>query len=348
MATIQARRIRSGRTHYRVQIRLGTGQASATFRTLSEARQWATRTEGTLRAQGQPRLAAAQHTLADVIARYRRDVLPTKQPRTAVNQAIHLDWWREVLGTTRLRDLTPATLVRCRETLAQTRAPATVNRYMSTLSHAVHLATVEWQWLDTSPLRHLHRLSEPRGRVRYLTDMERARLLQACQASATPALYPLVILALSTGARKMELLRLTWQDVDLRRAQITLEHTKNGERRALPLTGLALQEMERLAKVRRLGTTLVFPRANGQQPLDIRSAWEKALHAAEITDCRFHDLRHSCASYLAMSGASLVEIAAVLGHKTLQMVQRYAHLSDAHTAGVVERMTTRIFAGHTS
>jgi integrase len=232
-----------------------------------------------------------------------------------------------------------------RDTLAQTRAPATVNRYMSTLSHALHLATVEWQWLDISPLRHLHRLSEPRGRVRYLTDAERTRLLQACQESAQPALYPLVVLALSTGARKMELLQLTWRDVDLRRAQMTLEHTKNGERRALPLTGLALQEMERLAKVRRLGTTLVFPRADGQQPLDIRHAWAKAVQAAGITDCRFHDLRHSCASYLAMNGASLVEIAAVLGHKTLQMVQRYAHLSDAHTAGVVERMTTRIFAG---
>ena len=115
------------------------------------------------------------------------------------------------------------------------------------------------------------------------------------------------------------------------------------ERRALPLTGLALQEVERRAKVRRLDTALLFPRADGRQPIDIRYAWAQALQAAGITDCRFHDLRHSCASYLAMSGASLVEIAAVLGHKTLQMVQRYAHLSDAHTAGVVARMTAAIF-----
>jgi integrase len=347
MATIQARPTRSGRTHYRVQIRLGTGQASATFRTRGEARQWAALTEGALRAQRQqPRLAAAQHTLADVITRYRRDILPTKQPRTAAGQAIHLAWWQDVLGTTRLRDLTPAALVMWRDALARTHAPATVNRYVSTLSHALHLAMVEWQWLEESPLRRVHRLPEPRGRVRYLTDNERTRLLQACQASSTPALYPLVVLALSTGARKMELLRLTWQNIDLRRAQITLEHTKNGERRALPLTGLALQEIARLAKVRRLGTTLVFPRTDGRKPLDIRHAWAQALQAAGITDCSFHDLRHSCASYLAMSGASLVEIAAVLGHKTLQMVQRYAHLSDAHTAGVVERMTARIFADH--
>ena len=190
----------------------------------------------------------------------------------------------------------------------------------------------------------MRRLREPRGRVRYLTDEERMRLLQACQASSNRALYPLVVLALATGARKMELLRLTWRDIDLRRAQIALEQTKNRERRALPLTGLALEEVARLAKVRRLDTALLFPRADGRQPIDIRYAWAQALHAAGITDCRFHDLRHSCASYLAMSGASLVEIAAVLGHKTLQMVQRYAHLSDAHTAGVVARMTAAIFA----
>jgi integrase len=218
-----------------------------------------------------------------------------------------------------------------------------VNRYISTLSHALTVAVTEWQWLEESPLRRVRRLREPRGRVRYLTDEERRRLLRACQASSNRALYPLVVLALATGARKMELLRLTWRDIDLRRAQIALEQTKNRERRALPLTGLALEEVARLAKVRRLDTALLFPRADGRQPIDIRYAWAQALQAAGIPDCRFHDLRHSCASYLAMSGASLVEIAAVLGHKTLQMVQRYAHLSDAHTAGVVARMTAAIF-----
>ena len=344
MATIQARPDHTGRTRYRVQIRLGDARASATFPTLAAARRWATVTEGALRTQRQfPTLEAARRTLGEVLERYAREVLPSKSPRTAVNQAIHLAWWQAQLGTTYLIELTPARLTTCRDRLAQDRAPATVNRYLSTLSHALSVAVTEWQWLEESPLRRVRRLREPRGRVRCLTDDERTCLLQACQASSTRVLYPLVVLALATGARKMELLRLTWPDIDFRRAQLTLEHTKNRERRALPLTGLALQEVERLAKVRRLDTALLFPRADGRQPLDIRYAWAHALQAAEIADCRFHDLRHSCASYLAMSGASLVEIAAVLGHKTLQMVQRYAHLSDAHTAGVVARMTAVIF-----
>jgi integrase len=98
------------------------------------------------------------------------------------------------------------------------------------------------------------------------------------------------------------------------------------------------------AKVVRIDTPFVFPRADGRRPVDVRHAWYRALAQAEITDFRFHDLRHSTASYLAMNGASLVEIAEVLGHKTLSMVQRYAHLSEGHTRSVLERMTRAIFS----
>lgn len=79
------------------------------------------------------------------------------------------------------------------------------------------------------------------------------------------------------------------------------------------------------------------------RPVVLRNAFLLALKRAEIEDFRWHDLRHSAASYLAMGGASLAEIAEILGHKTLEMVKRYAHLSPAHTASVVERMNARIF-----
>jgi integrase len=139
------------------------------------------------------------------------------------------------------------------------------------------------------------------------------------------------------------LLGLHWPDVDLKRATLTFQETKNGERRAVPLTGPALALMHQHAKVRRLDTVLVFPDATGKRPVGIREAWEYAVKQAGIVDFRFHDLRHTAASYLAMSGASLAEIAEVLGHKTLAMVKRYAHLSEAHTRGVVERMNRAVF-----
>jgi integrase len=92
-----------------------------------------------------------------------------------------------------------------------------------------------------------------------------------------------------------------------------------------------------------IAAALVFPDPTGTKPCSIREAWEYAVKRAEIADFRFHDLRHSAASYLAMSGASLAEIAELLGHKTLSMVKRYTHLSEAHTRNVVARMNQAIF-----
>ncbi len=344
MASIQRRPARGGRIRYRVQVRLRGEVRSATFPTLQEARQWATITEGTLRTQRvAPTREALYHTLGELLERYRRQVLPGKGPGTQAHQGPQLAWWSTQLGPLRLDQVTPARLAACKERLAATRAPATVNRYLAALSHAFTTAVVEWGWLEASPLQRVRRLREPRGRVRCLTDEERPRLLAACQASHNRCLYPVVLLALSTGARKQELLGLTWRDVDLRRAQLTIEHSKNGERRTLPLVGLALETVHTLARVRRIDTPLLFPRADGRAPLDLRYAFHQALREAGIADFRFHDLRHSAASYLAMQGASLVEIAEVLGHKTLQMVKRYAHLSEAHTAGVVARMNAAMF-----
>ncbi|WP_242523257.1 site-specific integrase [Thiocystis minor] len=184
---------------------------------------------------------------------------------------------------------------------------------------------------------------EPRGRVRYLSDPERERLLVACKQGG-PDLYLAVVLSLSTGARKQEAMGLRWGQIDFARRVAILTETKNGERRALSLSGLALEMLQHRAKVRRLDTDLVFPgRIHPDQPLDLRTPWETALKRAEVDNFRWHDLRHTAASYLAMGGATLPELAAFLGHKTLAMVQRYTHLSEDHNSSVVERMNARVF-----
>lgn len=170
-----------------------------------------------------------------------------------------------------------------------------------------------------------------------------SQLLEACKESNNSYLYTIVVLALSTGGRKMELLNLTWSDVDFSRGVITLHETKNEERRLLPLKGYALELIQGLAQASSPDYDYIFPAKDKNQPIDIRTAWENALLKAGIKDFRFHALRHSTASYLAMNGANLAEIAEVLGHKTLQMVKRYAHLSEVHTASVVEKMNNKIF-----
>lgn len=347
MATIERRVTPEGTPSYRVKIRRqGTPPQTATFARLADAKAWAQLTEGAIiTGRHFPKAQQARLTLGDLLQRYATDVLPHESLEAQRHKRTHLIWWQAELGTVLARDLTPALLAAARDRLAQTPAAGTTNRYLATLARVCTMAVREWQVLEVSLLTQLARRREPRGRVRYLSPPERTRLLTACQMSQNPHLALIVLLALSTGACRGELLSLRWRDVDLVRAQITFQQTKNQERRTVPVTGLALTQLTQLPQAlpQALPHDYLFASQDGQRPSAIRQAWETACRRAGLTDFRFHDLRHSAASYLAMSGASLLEIAAILGHKTLQMTQRYAHLSDAHTAHVAARMTARIF-----
>ena len=352
MATIETRRSADGTTGYRAKVSLkGFPSQSATFERKTDAKKWAKQTEASIREGRYFKTAEAKkHTVSDLIDRYLREI-EKKNYKRFVDVKKLLNWWRGELGPYLLSDLTRALIIERRDKLLSSRArgigqrsPATVNRYMLALGHALTIAANEWEWIHENPMRKISNLPEPRGRIRCLSDEERERLLEACKASTNPYLHTLVVLALSTGARYGELVKLRWNDIDWDRKVITLHDTKNKERRLLPLMHYALELMETHHKARILASDLVFPSpSNLMRPWNSRTSWVSVLKKSNIQNFRFHDLRHSCASYLAMNGASLAEIAEVLGHKTLQMVKRYAHLSEAHTAKVVQSMNERIF-----
>ncbi|MGB7977597.1 MAG: site-specific integrase [Chlamydiales bacterium] len=369
MAVIEERKTKDGVTRYRVKIRLkGYPPQTETHQRLGDAKRWARETEAAiLEGRHFKTSEAKKHTLGELVDRYIRDVLPQKK-KSEKKQTAQLLWWKERIGTHLLADVTPALIAEKRDELFRgmtfrgtQRSPATVVRYLSALSHALTVAVKEWGWIEDSPMRKVSKLKEARGRVRFLDDEERERLLRACRESANPHLYPVVLLALSTGMRHGEIINLTWADVDIPRKRIILQETKNGERRAVPIAGGALDVLARLEKSRRIDTNLLFPKVRSitevvsssdltfeqvdlrrvqkvQKPAELRGAWVAAMKKAGLRDFRFHDLRHCAASYLAMSGASLAEIADILGHKTLAMVKRYAHLSDSHKHTVVDRM----------
>ncbi|MGZ4980561.1 MAG: tyrosine-type recombinase/integrase [Methylobacter sp.] len=336
MATINKHISEDGKTTYRVRVRLkGYPIQTATFHRLTDAKKWAQDTESAIREGRHFKTAEAKkHTLGELIDRYIKDVLPTK-PKQAPAQRPQLERWKAEIGSYALSDITPALIVECRDKLSSEctprgdqRSPATVVRYMAALSHAFTIAVNEWQWLEDSPMRKVKKPKESRGRVRFLDEDERTKLLTACKESSNSWLYTCVILALSSGMRQGELMGLKWSDVNLKDGFIILHETKNGDRRRVPLACLALSLLQEHAKVRRLDSALLFPsNKDPQKPIDLRKPWETALKQAGIVDFHWHDLRHCTASYLAMNGASLAEIAEVLGHKTLQMVKRYAHLS---------------------
>ena len=350
MATIERRVSKDGKVSYRAKVRLkGYPAQSATFERKTDCTKWMHSTESAIREGRYFKInESKKKTLKDLIDRYEKEVLPQK--KSIQSQKSQFDWWKKQIGGYSLADITPALLIEYRSKLLSEpternlqRTNATANRYCAALSHAFTIAVKEWGWIQDNPILKITKLKEPRGRTRYLSDDERERFLVVCKESKSPYLYLLVVLAISTGARKMEIASLKWQDIDLERGLIILHDTKNGEKRSLPLMSMAKDLMKEHHKNRNDQTDLVFPSNNLRKPIDIRTPFETALKKARIDDFRWHDLRHSAASYLAMNGASLAEISAVLGHKTLNMVKRYAHLSDSHTAGVVERMNNKIF-----
>jgi len=218
-------------------------------------------------------------------------------------------------------------------------APATVNRHHQALASvftwAIKRRIAPKGWVN--PCRSVEKRSEVgNAKTRFLTDSERTRLLAACRSTTWPKMYLLVLLALTTGARKGELLGLRWADIDLQQRLAHIGRSKNGDAKALPLVAAAVAELE---KFKAAPESLVFTSTKVPgKPFGMEVAWRQALKAAHIRGFRFHDLRHSCASFLARSGATLLEIADVLGHRQLQMTKRYSHLTTQHKAELITRV----------
>ncbi len=202
--------------------------------------------------------------------------------------------------------------------------PSTVNRELAILRHLLRLAE-EWGYLVKVPKIRLAK--EPEGRLRFLTEEEIVRLLAACENKATksPYLLPIVTLALHTGMRKGEILGLAWERVDFSRGVLRLEQTKSGRRREIPMNRAVYDALAALPGPKTEG--LVFRKRDGAAWGNIRTAFEGACREAKIDDFRFHDLRHTCASWLVMKGRSLKEVQEILGHREFSMTLRYAHLS---------------------
>jgi integrase len=340
--------------HWRAQIRrAGHRPIGKVFEKKSEARAWAEKLEGNRDAiDAFPDAEARRRTVKDAIDGYMLD-------HSGSDSGIvgRLSWWRTEYGGTALANFTQP---RVREglrklarenvrhgngrgknrgkskALDRKKSGSTVTRYQAALSSAMRWA-VDQGWITRNPVLGIRRPKPPPGRVRYLADDERQALFEAADASLWTELGLLVRLALSTGARLGELMALEWADIDLKNGLAYVRRTKNDDPRVLPLIAPVRQRIEKMA--RPINGGLLFPSSRkASKPYAMRKAWDAAVTAAKLENFRFHDLRHSCASYLAMNGATPLEIGDVLGHKTLAMVRRYSHLSTEHKKKLAERV----------
>ncbi|MCS6304910.1 MAG: site-specific integrase [Nitrospira sp.] len=259
--------------------------------------------------------------------------------RAVDSKKIHFAHFARVWGNPLIHTLTVEVLDQYRtRRLSENVTPATINREMSTLKHALSKA-VEWKLLRKTAREELvaiRKYQEPDGRLRYLSgDAEAERLLQACETW----LKPIVQTALHTGMRKGELLGLTWDCVDMTHGFIRLKQTKNGKARALPLNETLWGLFSGLRT--HLDVPWVFHDDAGHRWNDVRHGFERACEAAGLTDFHFHDLRHTFASWLIMRGVPLATVSNLLGHTTPTMTLRYAHLSPKHLTSAV-RVLDRI------
>ena len=349
------------RTHkhcqsYRVRIRMKGGQYfDRSFKSKTLAKKWKRDMESAIEHDRYEFTnPATKHTLAELIDLYIERVLPSK-PKNAKNTLRHLLWWKQELGHLLLAQIRPSLIAEKRDELlagfvrdGKLRSPSTVVRYLSSLSHVFSKAVKEWEWLRENPVFKIEKPKQAQGRKRVLDEVEQKRLLQACEESGSKDLFLVVALALGTGMRKGEIMSLRWKDINFsdEKAIIFLEKTKNGRPRSILITGLLLNLLQN-RRANQRGDSLLFPSPNcPSRPIDIRSAWEKALDKAGIEGFVFHGLRHQAASCAATIENNPLVIGELLGHETLQMTRHYVHLPSVHMHAMVEALQTKVFQNY--
>jgi site-specific recombinase XerD len=247
----------------------------------------------------------------------------------------HSRVWTDRFGHRPLRRILPRDI----QTWATRRRaevePATVNRELSFLRRVFSVALANGL-VERNPVKAVKFFREPSGRVRFLTDDEEPRLREQLD----PSQWQIVEFAFNTGLRQSEQFGLRWEHVNLANRVLTIPRSKHGGARHVPLNDTATAILRALPS--RFNSRWVFPNRTGKSPLNATNfrqrVFNPAVRSAGIENLRWHDLRHTFASRLAMKGVDLNSIRELMGHKTLAMTLRYAHLSQSHLHQAVKQL----------
>jgi integrase len=282
-----------------------------------------------------------RHTFEEMAQRFSQDHFPLLKPRTADGYRVHVRYLTEHFAGHYLDQISRAKIAdyissRRRQGLAT----ATIRRHLATLSSMVSRA-IGWGWIETNPARDFDKRSVPeaKARTRFLTQAEFALL----HRHAASHLKPILQIAVQTGMRSEELLSLTWPQISFERQEISLHKTKSGLPRVIPLTSLAVATF--VAIPRHVTSPFVFCDGTGKRYRSVKSAFKNACRKAGITNFRFHDLRHTFASWAVQGGMDLYRLSRILGHSTTQMTAKYAHLATSDLHDAIQRVATNMATG---
>jgi len=336
MSTIQKIKRAKGIV-YRVLIRKkGVKAITKTFRTKKEALHFSQKIEGSVQEQIAFTSLDNNLTFKELASDYMIKECTVKQPQ---ERASKLEFWVKYIGIKQVSLISSSDVYNTLDCLPSHLSNATYNRYKAVASVVFNYACRQYN-LTSNPVQLIPSKREDNHRVRYLSTLERKRLLVSCGKAAWPKLYLLVLIAITTGARRGELLGLRWNDIDFERQTAYVQTTKNGQPKVLPLTDDVIKE---LTKFRQQNSSLIFiSEIKPDKAFCFNKQWHKVLVEAKVEDFTFHCLRHTCASYLAQSGASLLEIADVLGHKQISVTKRYSHLCIDHKEKLINSVMSNI------
>lgn len=308
MASI--RKLPSGKWNIQI-VRRGFPRQSKTFINRADAEKWARTVESEMDRGGFVcRSEAEATTLAQALERYRREVTPHKKGSKREADRIGV-WLQTDLAKRSLASLKGSDFASYRDKRLTEAASNTVRLELAIISHLFTIAQQEWNIPVLNPIQSIRKPKGSNARTRRFEGDEEQRLMAA--TATHPHLSRLIVLALETAMRQSEIVSLSWSEIDLARSVIKKETAKNGEGRVIPLTEKAK------AVLGDRGIGKLFPHFP-------RKAWENALTKAKLSDFHFHDLRHEAVSRLFERGMNPMEVSAVSGHRTLQMLKRYTHL----------------------
>lgn len=321
---------------YKAMIRRkGWPTTCQTFRTKRDAEDWARSVEDEMvRGVYINRAQAERLTIASALDRYLKEVSTTKRATTHSREINNVKPLIAALGKYSLAALTPDIVAKYRDKrLADGKSANTVRIELAILSHLYTVALREWRiGLVANPVSLIRKPSPGAGRDRRLSADEESRIIAAASQHSNPIFGWIVRLGLLTGMRTRELVTLTRSQIDIRRRIVKLTETKNGSVRTVPLS-IEATEVFRAAldnPVRPIDTDLVFfgePGKDGtRRPYIFQKLWGTMLKDLGIANLHFHDLRHEAVSRLVEAGLEDSKVAAISGHKSMQMLKRYTHL----------------------
>ncbi len=354
MASIYKRKNKNGTMVWRAVVRIkGHPTICNHFDRKQEAEDWANDLERQIKL-GRYRFGQElnqQKTLEELIDRYIEDGV-LERHKAARDTTRQLNYFRERIGSYSLVYITPDLLIAERKKLlgelthrGTPRNPATVNRYFATLGGAFRYACKHLRWMDENPCANLLRLKTKPKERRILTEDEEGRLLEACRESTSPYLYCIVLIGITTGARKSEILNLTRDAIDFENHTAYIKDSKNGRPRRVALVDIVIEELKKLYHVSDPSKSLVFASKTAFGRVDIKKAWKSVLQRAGIENFVFHGLRHHFCSIGGKTGASGSQLRAQLGQTTASMTDHYSHLDAQATRFIGESIEKRLIGG---